>query len=148
MEKQRVLVIHQKETVRNGIHQILANYEFDIIYASDGLEGLAAAKYECPDLVITDVNLPILDGMSLSRMLRNDRCTKDIPVIVLNDKLDYNFLCQARNIDVKAFLLKPYLDNSLVYAVQRVLGSNIPKAKTLIPYKRALALYAPSLRTA
>lgn len=148
MEKQKVLVIHQNEKVRAGIHAILANYDFDIIYATDGLEGIASAKYDCPDLVITDTNLPILDGMSLARMLRNDCCTEEIPVIVLNDKLDYNFLCEARNIQVKAFLLKPYLDNSLVYAVQRALGHEIPKAKTMVSYRKALEQHAPLLRTA
>ncbi|QSE98176.1 response regulator [Fulvivirga lutea] len=145
MEKQRVLVIHQNEKTRQGIHKILSNYNFELLYAADGLEGLAASKYDCPDLIITDINLPILDGVSLSQMLRNDCCTKNIPIIILNDNLNYQFACQARSLNAKAFLMRPYLDNSLVYAVNRALGNNIPKADNRLPYHLAIKTNKPVL---
>ncbi|MEQ8927890.1 MAG: response regulator [Fulvivirga sp.] len=145
MEKQRVLVIHHSEKTRQGIHKILSNFDFELLYAADGLEGLAASKYDCPDLVITDINLPILDGVSLTQMLRNDCCTEDIPIIILNDNLNYEFACKARNLKAKAFLMKPYLDNSLVYAVNRALGNNIPKTNKRLPYNLVVKMNKPVL---
>lgn len=119
MDRLKVLIIHQNSEIKKGIFNILSNFDLDFIYASDGLDGLAAAKYDSPDLIFCGVNLPVLDGLSLGRMVKNDEVTKSIPLVFLHDGLDFHCLQEARTIDAKAFLMYPYLDNSLIYAMIR-----------------------------
>lgn len=133
MKGQKVLVIHNSETARKSIHQTLAHFNLHFIFASDGLDGLAAAKYECPDLIITNINLAVLDGLAISRMLRKDCCTEDKPIILLHDQLDYNILHEAKKLNVKALLTKPYLDNTLIYAVKRALQAPLEKTHDRVP---------------
>lgn len=149
MSGQKVLVIHSSESVKKSIHQTLAHFNFSFIFSSDGLDGLAAAKYECPDLIITDVNLQILDGLAISRMLRNDCYTNDRAIIILNDKLDHNLLREAKKLNVNAVLTKPYLDNTLIYAVKRALQTPLEKALYPAPrYEELLTSRQPIHRLA
>lgn len=133
MKGQKVLVIHNSESVRKSIYQTLAHFNLHFIYASDGLDGLAAAKYECPDLIITNIKLDVLDGLSITKMLGKDCCTEGKPVILLHDQLDYNILREAKKLNVKALLIKPYLDNTLIYAVKRALQAPLEKTYNRIP---------------
>jgi CheY-like chemotaxis protein len=141
MDRLKVLVIHNEEKIRKGIYTILSNFNLEFIFATNGLDGLTAAKYDCPDLIISKVDLDILDGLTMGRMIKEDCCTEGTPIIYLHDYLDYDFLTQARFNEAKAFLLKPYLDNSLIYAAKRAL------AKPLVRYVSSNDTYEKSMKS-
>lgn len=103
------------------MHSILSHFNFQLTYADDGLHGLHATKSGSPDLIICAVNIPILNGLDMCRMIRNDKGIRNIPIIFLHDELNLSYIKAAKNIDVSAFLIKPYLDNSLIYAIKRAL---------------------------
>jgi CheY-like chemotaxis protein len=144
MDKLKVLVIHDEDKIRKGIHSILSNFNLEFIFAKDGLDGIIAAKYDCPDLIISKVKLDILDGLTMGRMLKEDCTTSDTPIIYLHDYLDYQFLTQARFNEAKAFLLKPYLDNSLIYAVKRSLSKPLERLESPInSYEKSMKSRTP-----
>ena len=139
MDKLKILIIHQDSEVRKGIFDILAYFNLEFMYAEDGLDGLAAAKYDSPDLIMSGIHLSVLDGISLGRMLKKDDVTKSIPIIYLHDGWDVNYLKEARAINAKAFLIKPYLDNSLIYAVMRAFKKPLTRiAECLTSYEKSL----------
>ncbi len=148
MDCKKILIIHESEEVRRGIHNILSHCHFQFLYASNGLDGLAAAKYDRPDLVITDVSLKILDGLSLVRMLKKETKKKFPSIIFLNDKMDYNFLREARELGALGFLLPPYVDNSLIYTIQRALQQPVLPIGESVPFEHSLNARVPVISLA
>jgi DNA-binding response OmpR family regulator len=76
----KILLIEDETTVRDTLALNLRAETYDVVTASDGIEGLRLARDEAPDLIILDLMLPELDGLSLCRMLRRD---SDVPIIML-----------------------------------------------------------------
>lgn len=79
----KVLVVEDTLDTRELLHLYLTTGGFTVVTACDGREGLYMARAEKPDLVVTDLNMPHLDGLSLVRELRAESEFKDLPIIVL-----------------------------------------------------------------
>jgi DNA-binding response OmpR family regulator len=76
----KVLLVEDEATLRDTLALNLRSEGYDVVTASDGLSGLRLAREQAPDLVIVDLMLPELDGLSLVRMLRRD---STVPIIIL-----------------------------------------------------------------
>jgi two-component system alkaline phosphatase synthesis response regulator PhoP len=81
--KQRVLVVEDSQTVSTVVKYFLELEGFEVAVAEDGLKGLEMARLEPPDLIISDVKMPGMDGITMLRSLRADPATHDIPVLML-----------------------------------------------------------------
>lgn len=125
MERKKLLIIHEDDKIREGMHTILSRFNFQITYADDGLHGLYAAKATAPDLIISEVDLAILNGLTMGEMIQKEETIQAIPLIYLHDRLDPECLNKAKDLQAKAFLIKPYLDNSLLYAIKRSLQEDV-----------------------
>ena len=79
----KILVVEDNLDTREMIHLYLTLDGFTVVTAADGREGLYMARVEHPDLIITDINMPDLDGIKMIKQLRADPEFKDIPIIVL-----------------------------------------------------------------
>lgn len=79
----KVLIIEDEETLINNLAEKLTAEGFKVFAAQDGESGLEKVREEVPDLVILDVMLPGLDGLSICRMIRHDITTAHIPIIML-----------------------------------------------------------------
>jgi CheY-like chemotaxis protein len=79
----RILLVEDNEMNRDMLSRRLARRGFTILLASDGLEGLQMARAERPDLVLLDMDLPILDGWEAARRLKAEKETRSIPIIAL-----------------------------------------------------------------
>jgi|SRR4051794_17661888 two-component system chemotaxis response regulator CheY len=78
----KILVVEDNLDMREVLHLYLKTEGFDVVVASDGREGLYMARAEKPDLIITDLHMPNLDGISLVKELRAEPAFKDTPIIV------------------------------------------------------------------
>src|SRR5690606_38407346 len=78
-----VLVVDDSATVRASVAFILESAGYDVVQAVDGLDGVAKANAQKFDLIITDVNMPNLDGIGLVRKVRENAGNKFLPIIVL-----------------------------------------------------------------
>lgn len=122
MEKRAsILIIHKDNNSRREIHNIISRFDFDITYADDGLQGLYSARQVNPDLIISQVNIKMIDGLELADHLKKEESLKKCALILLHDMLDLATINKAKQCKVKAFLIKPYIDNSLIYAIKRAL---------------------------
>ena len=77
----RILVVEDNLDTRELVHLYLKTEGFDVVTASDGREGLYLARAEQPDLIITDLNMPGVDGITLIKELRTDPEFQDKPII-------------------------------------------------------------------
>ena len=82
--KARVLIVDDEPDFLNLVAFKLVGLGFDVISATTGLEGLSRARCDMPELIILDLLLPDIDGLSVCRILRSQPSTRDIPVIILS----------------------------------------------------------------
>jgi two-component system, cell cycle response regulator DivK len=80
---QRILVVEDQEDNRQILRDLLTSADFEVIEAIDGEAGLAAAAAHRPDLILMDIQLPVMDGYEATRRLKADAVLHAIPVIAV-----------------------------------------------------------------
>jgi two-component system, cell cycle response regulator DivK len=79
----KVLLVEDNEMNRDMLSRRLSRQGYEVVIAKDGADGVAMAGAECPDLVLMDMSLPVLDGWEAAQRLKADPTTRAIPVIAL-----------------------------------------------------------------
>ena len=106
------------------VRLLQVNFEmegFDVLCATDGAEGLAAAQAELPDVIVSDVMMPNLNGMELVAALRSDETTKAIPVILLSAKAQASDVRAGLDAGADDYVTKPFEPLDLVDRVLKLL---------------------------
>jgi CheY-like chemotaxis protein len=104
----RVLVVDDDSSARALCSINLLLEGLDVLEAEDGHLGLARARLELPDLVVTDVAMPGLDGFELAEALRSGQSTAQIPLIFLSGELDDGNKARAHSLGALAYVTKPF----------------------------------------
>lgn len=123
----RVLVVDDDPAVRLVCSINLELEGFDVLEASDGRSGLAQARSARPDLVLTDVKMPGLDGFQLTEALRRDERTRRVPVIFLSGEPTADNRSRALALGARAYLEKPFDPATVVALVASQLASVDPE---------------------
>lgn len=118
---QRVLVADDSKVVRIKTGRLLSQHGYQVGYAVDGLDALRQLQDEPPHLLITDVEMPGIDGFELTRHVRADARTAALPVIMIT-AADERHRAQAEAAGVSVLLGKPYADEALLRHIQHALG--------------------------
>jgi len=114
---QSVLVVEDTPDVIRVIHLALRS-NFRVVAAPDGKKGLELAKKHQPSLIITDLMMPELDGIQLTRLLRSDPQTRHIPIVMLTARGDLDDRVAGLEAGVNAYLAKPFSAKELVSTVR------------------------------
>ena len=125
----KLLLAEDDEFSRDMLVRRLERQGFEMIAAADGREALLAARQHRPDLIIMDLDMPILDGRGAMRALKSDPRTFKIPIIVLTAHADPADVAEAAEHDCAAYETKPIVLRRLVERIQEVLGM-APSAAT------------------
>lgn len=115
-----VLTVDDSRTMRDMLRLALCDAGFRVIQAADGLEGLAVLEAEDPDVVITDINMPNLDGFGFIEGARRDPRRRATPILVLTTESDAEKKHRAREAGATGWIVKPFDPVRLVEAVRRV----------------------------
>jgi DNA-binding response OmpR family regulator/two-component sensor histidine kinase len=118
----KILVIEDNEYLRNNIEEFLEMEEFQVASAEDGKVGIEKAKSFLPDLIISDVNMPFVDGFGVLEALNNDTETQNIPFIFLTVKKTLQDRRKGMNLGAADYLPKPFDLNELITVVNRMLN--------------------------
>jgi CheY-like chemotaxis protein len=118
----RILVVDDSVVVRRMVGLVLEREGHEVSFAVDGQEGLRAAERIGPDLLITDLEMPELDGIGLVRALRADPALAAIPIVLLTASGDETKHHAAGEADVDGFATKPVRSTELVGLVGTLLG--------------------------
>jgi len=117
----RILSVDDSMMVRNLVKKTLEREGFEVVTANDGVEAMAFARENSVDLVLSDVNMPNMNGISLVSKLRRLDDYVDTPIIMLTTE-DSDFKkSKAKNFGATGWLQKPFTPERLVGAVQKVL---------------------------
>lgn len=119
-----ILVADDEAHIRSVVCTRLASAGYRTIEVRDGEEALAAAKTQCPDLVITDLQMPYLTGLEFCQALRSDPRTHDIPVIMLTARGYRLAPDDLARTSIRQVMSKPFSAREVLLRVQQLLGSS------------------------
>jgi DNA-binding response OmpR family regulator len=120
--KTRILIIDDDVGFRDllRIHLSAAGYQVQV--AEDGVAGGRALLEQTPDLVVSDLNMPFLDGFELLRLLQADAATASIPVILLSGRSDGDTMAKAVELGAADYLTKPVTRDQLLESIEACLS--------------------------
>lgn len=117
----RILVVEDQEDNRQILRDLLASADYEMIEAEDGEAEIAAAKAFRPDLILMDIQLPVLDGYEATRRIKADADLKHIPIVVVTSYALSGDDIKARNAGCDAYVTKPYSPRLLLAKIKEFL---------------------------
>ena len=117
----RILIIEDEMDLSNTLLALLQSYGFEALRAFDGTSGLVKAKMNKPDLIILDLKMPVMDGVKLAKMLKSDRNTKDIPIIVVSDVAKDDLQLMVSEIGAADYITKPFAVEELIKKIKELI---------------------------
>jgi two-component system chemotaxis response regulator CheY len=118
-----VLTVDDSASMRQLVKLTLGGAGYSVVEASDGMDGLDKARAATVDLVVTDLNMPRMDGISLIRELRKLSTFKGVPIILLTTESDDERKKEARAAGATGWITKPFNQDQLLGVVKKVLGA-------------------------
>ena len=117
----RILSVDDSKTIRLSLARLFARFACEWREAVNGAEGLAAALQDTPDLILSDWNMPVMDGITMLRKLREDPGLKRIPVIMLTAESGLESLATVARLGVRDYVTKPFRDEELLAKAGRII---------------------------
>jgi two-component system, chemotaxis family, chemotaxis protein CheY len=116
----RILTIDDSKTIRDMLMMTLAEAGFDVLQAVDGQDGLDMLDKERVDVVITDINMPRMDGYEVIRQMRANAAFKSMPVLVLTTESEAEKRNLARAAGATGWMVKPFDPERLIATINKV----------------------------
>jgi two-component system chemotaxis response regulator CheY len=122
VEMARILSIDDSLTIRNMVKSMLESEGFEVVSANDGVDAMEIAREQTFDLVLSDINMPNMNGISLVSKLRRLDAYADTPIIMLTTEESDFKKNKAKNFGASGWLQEPFTEERLVGAVKKILG--------------------------
>jgi two-component system chemotaxis response regulator CheY len=117
-----ILTVDDSASMRQMIKLTLSGAGYNVIEAGDGTQGLSAARGNAVDMVLTDLNMPGMDGLQLVRELRKLSTFTGIPIVLLTTESDAERKAQAKAAGATGWITKPFQPEQLLSVTRKVLG--------------------------
>ena len=118
VERTRVLVVDDALSVRRSMQQLLGDAGYDVAMAADGFEAIEQIRLKRPALMLTDLEMPNLNGLELTRRVREVPQWMDMPIVMITSRAGDKHRQIASDAGVDVYLTKPYLDADLLMHVR------------------------------
>jgi len=115
---QRVLIVEDQADNRAILRDLLSNAGYDLIEATDGEEGVALAESKRPDLIVMDVQLPLIDGYEATRRIKSNAALRSIPIIAVTSYALSGDEMKARAAGCDAYVAKPFSPRQLLAKIR------------------------------
>jgi len=138
---EKILVVDDEPINIEVLKTLLSQYNYNVVTASDGIEGLAKIEADPPDLVLLDLMMPKMSGIRVCRILREEKQIKELPVIMLTAKGGMHDKIYGLNIGANDYIVKPFNKDDLltrihvflrILSLQKVLAEERNLLRTLI----------------
>jgi DNA-binding response OmpR family regulator len=119
----KILIVEDDAVMREAVGEYLKGEGFEIVYASDGEEGVNLAKEQIPDLILLDIILPKKDGYEVIKEVKDDEKAKKIPIVLLTNLGSLSDVEKAINMGATTYLVKAdYKLEEVAKKVKEILG--------------------------
>lgn len=116
----RVLTVDDSRTILAMLHHTLSNAGFDVLQAEDGKKGLELLASEAVDVVITDINMPVMDGVEFIRSVRASGRHNSLPILILTTETSQDKRDQGRAAGGTGWIVKPFDPEKLISVIHKV----------------------------
>jgi len=127
LKKLTVLFIEDDDVIRNQTQDVLKIFFANVLTAQNGLEGIGMLEDKTPDIILSDIKMPVMDGLTFTKKVRDSN--NQIPIILLSSYSDQQMLFKAANSGIDGFVLKPIELDNLLETFDRVLQRKVPTRK-------------------
>jgi two-component system chemotaxis response regulator CheY len=117
-----ILTVDDSVSIRHLLKLALGSLGYGVVDASDAAEGLAIARSRSVNLVITDLNMPGMDGISFIRQLRQLPPYRGVPIVILTTESDEATKQQAKAAGATGWITKPFKQEQLIAVTKKLLG--------------------------
>ena len=121
MGKGKILIVEDDRDIVEMVKYNLNEEGFETVPAFDGEQGIELARKERPDLIILDLMLPVIDGFEVCRIVKNDRVTADIPIIILSAKSQETDKVVGLELGADDYVTKPFSPRELIARIRAIL---------------------------
>jgi two-component system, chemotaxis family, chemotaxis protein CheY len=115
-----VLTVDDSRTMRDMLRLTLTGAGFRVVQANDGAHGLEVLEAERPDLILTDINMPVMDGFGFIEQVRRQSAHRTTPILVLTTEAGSEKKSRARQAGATGWIVKPFNPGKLVEVLRRV----------------------------
>lgn len=117
-----VMVVDDSLTVRRVTQRLLMREGYQVVLAKDGVDALERLQSITPDVMLVDIEMPRMDGFDLTRNVRDDERTRDIPIIMITSRTAAKHRNYAKELGVNEYLGKPYQEERLLALIQEYIS--------------------------
>ncbi len=121
MSAPKILIVEDSMMVRMTVKRTLASVDFAVVEAKDGAEGLAKAQADSYDLILTDLNMPNMDGLTMIKHIRQLPNYADTPIVMLTTESGEEKKAVGHSSGVSSWLVKPFEPDHLIEVVGSML---------------------------
>jgi two-component system cell cycle response regulator len=120
----KILSVDDSKMVRTLVARAFRAFDCVVFEAANGAEGLAVVAKEKPDVIVLDITMPVMDGITMLTKLKSDPAFRSIPVFMLTAESGRECLLKVAKIGVRDYLVKPFKEELLVEKVCRAVTLN------------------------
>lgn len=115
-----ILTVDDSRMMREMLLMVLQGAGFNVVQAEDGVEGLEVLEQSNPDIIITDINMPRMDGYGVIEGVRRDPRHRATPILVLSTESSAEKKSRAREAGATGWIVKPFQADALLDVIRRV----------------------------
>jgi two-component system cell cycle response regulator DivK len=119
----KILVVEDTEDNRQILRDLLGMAGYDMVEAHDGAQGVAMAAEHKPDLILMDIQMPVMDGYEATRQIKANPELKAIPIVAVTSYALSGDEQKTRDAGCDAYIAKPYSPRQMLAKVREILGS-------------------------
>ena len=124
MTKARVLVVDDADSIRDHLKNIFTSDGYDVTEADRGTSGLEASQKEQFDLIVTDVNMPDMNGIDMIAKLREDSMNLSTPVMVVTTESLRRWGDTCKELGAQFWIMKPFSETAILSVAKKIIDSN------------------------
>lgn len=117
----KILTVDDSASIRQMVTFTLKQAGYDVVEAADGVQGLSKAKLETPNLIITDLNMPNMNGIEMIRNIRQEVSHKFTPILMLTTESDETKKVEGKQAGATGWIVKPFNPEQLIKVIEKVL---------------------------
>ena len=118
----KILTVDDSPSMRQMVRLTLEGAGYEVLEAGNGAEGLSKAKGVTAHAVVTDLNMPVMDGLGLIRELRKLPTYRGVPILFLSTESNPEMKKQAKDAGATGWITKPFKPDQLISVLKKVLG--------------------------